>query len=152
MCHQDFTAGGEMFEKIPNPLPGGNTHMITGRNPKNRIQSVFYLGNCERDALRYSHAWCCDTVVLTRWVAVQRLGSDREDDPRHEARPTDDRMGFCRSLGASLTTVLSWRHVRVVDLRTGGGQPNHRRTPCPSRVATQTRQVARQLSHHSQLA
>jgi hypothetical protein len=37
-----------MFEKIPNPLPGGNTHMITGRNPKNRIQSVFYLGNCER--------------------------------------------------------------------------------------------------------
>ena len=27
-------------------------------------------------------------------------------------------MGFCRSLGASLTAVLSWRHVRVVDLRT----------------------------------
>lgn len=34
-----------MFERIPNPMPGGSTHMITGRNTHNRIQSVFYLGN-----------------------------------------------------------------------------------------------------------
>ncbi len=28
----DNTEGGEMFLPIPNPLPGGNTHIITGQN------------------------------------------------------------------------------------------------------------------------
>ena len=38
----DSTEGGEMFLPIPNPLPGGNTHMISGQSP---IMSAFYLGN-----------------------------------------------------------------------------------------------------------
>ena len=29
----DSTEGGEMFLPIPNPLPGGNTHMISGAVP-----------------------------------------------------------------------------------------------------------------------
>ena len=36
-----------MFLPIPNPLPGGNTHMITGQNidpKKSAMGSVFYLG------------------------------------------------------------------------------------------------------------
>ena len=32
-----------MFLPIPNPLPGGNTHMISGGVPV--VGSGFYLGN-----------------------------------------------------------------------------------------------------------
>ena len=30
----DSVEGGEMFLPLPNPLPGGNTHMISGANPQ----------------------------------------------------------------------------------------------------------------------
>jgi hypothetical protein len=40
----DSTEGGEMFLPIPNPLPGGNTHMISGAVP-GPVGSGFYLGN-----------------------------------------------------------------------------------------------------------
>ena len=37
-----------MFERVPNPLPGGNTHMITGKTagtPSKAILPCFFLGN-----------------------------------------------------------------------------------------------------------
>ena len=39
----DSTEGGEMFLPIPNPMPGGNTHMISGGVPL--VGSGFFLGN-----------------------------------------------------------------------------------------------------------
>jgi hypothetical protein len=38
----DCVEGGEMFLPLPNPVPGGNTHMISGCGPKG---SGFFLGN-----------------------------------------------------------------------------------------------------------
>ena len=126
----DFTAGGEMFEKIPNPLPGGNTHMITGRNLNGgRIQSVFYLGNYSATTKKMTldmelGPQTIEWGFVHRWAVTSRISDGRlvhigwlrRPDTEHVQCPTipnspENRFGGCEHSVASLVRELLLDHA-----------------------------------------
>ena len=74
-----------MFLPIPNPLPGGNTHMITGQNiapKKGAMGSVFYLGNysSQREKMTLDVALGPQTIefgFVERWAVANYIADGR---------------------------------------------------------------------------
>ena len=74
-----------MFLPIPNPVPGGNTHMITGQNidpKKSAMGSVFYLGNysSQREKMTLDVALGPQTIefgFVDRWAVANYIADGR---------------------------------------------------------------------------
>jgi endoglucanase len=125
----DSVEGGEMFLLIPNPLPGGNTHMISGQNPKN---SGFYLGNysTEKEKMTLDMKLGPQTIewgFVDRWAVANYIGDGRlvtigwlrRPDTLHApcASPipnvpkSENRFGGCENSVASLVRELLLDHA-----------------------------------------
>lgn len=125
-----FLKGGEMFLPIPNPLPGGNTHMISGQG--GTVGSCFHLGNYSAakekmtldtklgpQTIEYGFV---DRWAVANYIADGRLvtvGWLRRPDTLHApcASPIpgipkpENRFGGCENSVASLVRELLLDHA-----------------------------------------
>ena len=126
----DNTEGGEMFLPIPNPRPGGSTHMISGQD-SGPVGSVFYLGNysVEREKMILDMKLGPQTIewgFVDRWAVANyiadgrlvTIGWLRRPDTLHApcASPipnvpkSENRFGGCENSVASLVRELLLDH------------------------------------------
>ena len=127
----DSVEGGEMFLRIPNPVPGGNTHMISGGVP-GPVGSGFYLGNYsgENEKMTLDMALGPQTIewgFVDRWAVANYIADGRlvtvgwlrRPDTLHAPcaspipgiPPQENRFGGCENSVASLVRELLLDHA-----------------------------------------